>query len=334
MSAAETRKKIAVVFTGGTITMLPRQGAAGVVPDDEAHRLLEALAPLHHEIGIQSVPWGNRPSPHMDHELMFRLAKDLDALLTDPALIGAVVLHGTDLLVESAFLADLCLETRKPVVFTGSMRFYSELGYDGIRNLLGGIKACLLPIPEEMGVVLLMTDRLFAAREVVKVNSLNIDAFEAPGSGPVGYVAGESLMLTRHPQKRLRPFQARALDTRVPMVSCFPGIEPGIIDALSATSPAGLVVEGFGAGNVPPGLVEPLLKLINNQIPVVLTTRCIDGGVWPLYGYPGGGADLETRGIISGGRLTAHKAQIQLMACLGSNMDPAAIRRVFQTICH
>lgn len=315
--------------------MLPRQGTAGVVPDDEAHKLLDVLSPRHHEVDIRSVNWGNRPSPHMDPELMFQLAGDIDALLQDSDLLGAVVLHGTDLLVESAFMADLSLQTNKPVVFTGSMRYYSELGYDGIRNLLGGIKACLLPIPEEMGVVLLMTDRLFAAREVVKVNSLNIDAFEAPGSGPVGYVAGDQVTLTRHPQQRLRPFRAQGINTRVPMISCFPGMDSTLIEALAASEPAGLVLEGFGAGNVPPGIVPPLTRLIERQaIPVILTTRCIDGGVWPLYGYPGGGADLEARGIISGGRLTAHKAQIQLMACLGSNMDLTVIRRVFQTADH
>ncbi len=327
-------QKIAVFFTGGTITMLPKPGVAGVVPDDEAQKLLDVLAPQHENVCIEPVNWGNRPSPHMNPELMFQLARDIEACLSEPDMIGAVVLHGTDLLVESAFLADLCLETGKPVIYTGSMRFYSELGYDGIRNLLGGIKACLLPIPEEMGVVLLMTDRLFAAREVIKVNSLNIDAFEAPGSGPVGYVAGDNLLLTRHPQKRLRPFQARAINSRVPVIACYPGMDSGIIHRLPPENLAGLVVEGFGAGNIPPDLVEPLEQLVKDRIPVVLATRCIDGGVWPLYGYPGGGADLAARGIIPAGRLTALKAQIQLMACLGSDMDIAAIRRAFQAACH
>ncbi len=45
------------------------------------------------------------------------------------------------------------------------MCYYSETGYDGIRNLLNVIKACVLPIPPGMGVMLLMTDRIFNAKE-------------------------------------------------------------------------------------------------------------------------------------------------------------------------
>jgi L-asparaginase len=227
-------------------------------------------------------------------------------------------------------MADLVIESTKPVVYTGSMRFYSELGYDGIRNLLGGIKACLLPLAPELGVVLLMTDRLFSAREAVKINSLNVDAFEAPGSGPVGYVAGNDLLLTRRPHEHVIPLKAVRIETRVGMVACYPGMEAGLIDYFRAKGVAGLVVEGFGAGNVPPGVVPGLARLVGDRVPVVVTTRCVDGGVWPMYGYPGGGAELERMGVILGGRLTAHKAQILLMAALGSTRDPDQIRRVFE----
>jgi L-asparaginase len=102
-----------------------------------------------------------------------------------------------------------------------------------------------------------------------------------------------------------------------------------LMDYFREKSVAGLVVEGFGAGNVPPGVVPGLERLIQEGIPVVLTTRCVDGGVWPMYGYPGGGAELERMGVILGGRLSAHKAQILLMVALGSTRDPDEIRRVF-----
>jgi L-asparaginase len=48
-----------------------------------------------------------------------------------------------------------------------------------------------------------------------------------------------------------------------------------------------------------------------------------------MYGYPGGGAELERMGVILGGRLSAHKAQILLMVALGTTRDPDQIRRVF-----
>ena len=48
---------------------------------------------------------------------------------------------------------------------------------------------------------MLMTDRLFAARDVIKVNALNIDAFDAPESGPLGYIAGEDVIILKPCQR-------------------------------------------------------------------------------------------------------------------------------------
>ena len=62
------------------------------------------------------------------------------------------------------------------------------------------------------------------------------------------------------------------------------------------------------------------------NVPVAVTSRCIEGGVWPIYGYPGGGADLETRGAILCGRLDGPKARIRLMCALGLTRDMDEIR--------
>jgi len=92
----------------------------------------------------------------------------------------------------------------------------------------------------------------------------------------------------------------------------------------------GLVIEGFGAGNVPPTLVPALEACLADTIPVVLTTRCIEGGVWPIYGYPGGGADLARRGAILCGRLGGPKARLRLMCALGLTRNMDEIRDLFE----
>jgi len=334
MPRAEGRRTVVIFFTGGTITMRPQAHERGVVPSDEFDRLFAELRPHIPNAVFRPVLWSNLPSPHMTPGHMFRLARDIDRALAAPAVRGAVVIHGTDVLVESAYMAELTLRTRKPVVFTGSMRYYSETGFDGIRNLLNGIKACLLPLPPETGVVLLMTDRVFAAREVIKVNSLNIDAFEAPESGPVAYVAGEDVRLTRNSPRlseAKRPLiRTRRIEPDVALISCYTGMDGALIGHLLQKGVRGLVLEGFGAGNVPPGLVPAVEKAVGQGVPVVLTTRCPEGGVWPMYAYAGGGADLAKKGVILGGRLSGPKARILLMAALGATRSTARIRRIFE----
>lgn len=314
--------------------MRPRPDERGVVPSNEFDRLFAELRPYVSDVDFKPVLWSNLPSPHMTPEHMFRLARDIDRALASPSVLGAVVIHGTDVLVESAYMADLTLRSTKPVVFTGSMRYYSETGFDGIRNLLNGLRACLLPLPAETGVVLLMTDRIFSAREVVKINSLNIDAFEAPESGPVAYVAGDDVHLTRSLSRIAavkRPLiRARRIEPRVAMISCYAGMDGTLVRHVIQRGDIGLVIEGFGAGNVPPGIVPALEKAIGRGIPVVLTTRCPEGGVWPMYAYSGGGADLAKRGVILGGRLSGPKARILLMVALGATRSLKRIRQIFE----
>ncbi len=323
-----------VFFTGGTITMRPQAEDRGVVPSDDFDRFFAELRPHVPNIGLKAVRWSNLPSPHMTPEDMFTLAMDVDRALAEPDVCGAVVIHGTDVLVESAFMADLTIGSFKPVVYTGSMRYYREAGYDGIRNLLNSIGACALPLPPETGVVLLMTDRIFSAGDVIKVNSLNIDAFDAPESGPVAWVAGESVVLTHRPSSGMPPrrpqIRTESIDSNVALIACYTGMGGDLIDHLRRTGVAGLVIEGFGAGNVPPGVVPAVEALIRENIPVVLATQCPEGGVWPIYAYPGGGADLKKKGVILAGKLSGPKARIKLMAALGATRDVDAIRRLFE----
>ncbi|MBG0790335.1 MAG: asparaginase [Desulfovibrionaceae bacterium] len=326
------QKEIVVFFTGGTIGMSPAEGTTGVAPHDNFGALLNQFGPPEADVTLRPVLWSDKPSPHMTPGDMFRLAQDVEKALAEPSVAGAVILHGTDTLVETAYMCDLVINSDKPVILTGSMRYYSESGYDGIRNLANTVRACLLPLPPGVGACILMTDRIFAAREAVKVNSLNVDAFESREAGIVGYVAGESVVLARRhsaptPRRALHPAN---IEERVVLLTAYTGMDRSLIDHAKSMGSKGIVIEGFGAGNVPPTVVEALEECMADTIPVVLATRCIEGGVWPIYGYPGGGADLEARGVILCGRLGGPKARIRLICALGITRDPEEIRRIFR----
>ncbi|WP_319541574.1 asparaginase [uncultured Pseudodesulfovibrio sp.] len=326
--------EIAVFFTGGTIGMSPVAGAPGVAPGGNFDQLLKQLVPQGENIALRPVLWSDKPSPHMTPSDMFQLARDVEATLNEESVIGAIVLHGTDTLVETAYMCDLVIDSDKPIILTGSMRYYSESGYDGIRNLTNGIRACMLPLPSGVGACILMTDRIFSAREAVKVNSLNVDAFESREAGVVGYVAGESVVLARRhstPNRR-RKISPESIDAHVALITAYTGMDRSFIDHAKSVGMKGIVIEGFGAGNIPPAAVSGIEDCLNEGVPVVLATRCIEGGVWPIYGYPGGGADLESRGVISCGRLGGPKARIRLMCALGLTSDMDEIRRLFEEL--
>jgi len=323
--------EIVVFFTGGTIGMAPSEGIHGVAPGGNFEKLLNQLAPQEEGISLRPIPWSDKPSPHMTPMDMFQLAKEVETALAEDSVLGAVILHGTDVLAESAYMCDLVIDSDKPVILTGSMRYYSESGYDGLRNLINAVRACLLPLPPGTGACLLMTDRIFTAREAVKVNSLNVDAFESREAGIVGYVAGESVILAGCPldSSPRRKFRPKRIESNVVLITSYTGMDRSLIDHARTTGVKGIVIEGFGAGNVPPDAVPAIEDCIAAGIPVVLSTRCIEGGVWPVYGYPGGGADLQDKGVILCGRLGGPKARVRLMCALGLTSDMEEIRDMF-----
>ena len=323
---------IAVFFTGGTIVM--RGGALGLRP---AVKPEEILAGLSESLSVEILPveWADLPSPHMTPELMFRLAGDVKRMLERPDILGVVVAHGTDVMEETAFMLDLLVPTEKPVVVTGSMRSHDEAGYDGLRNLACAVRACLLPLPPGSGVVVLMSDKLFAAREVTKIHSMGVDAFGSPGAGPLGTCVAGGVQLFRLPLRHT-PLTAERIDTHVDLVALAPGMDGALPACARAAGAKGLVIEGFGAGNIPPGALEELERAVAAGLPVVLTSRCIEGGVWPVYGYSGGACRLRDMGVILGGSLRAQKARILLMVSLGLCSEPCGpealriVRGVFE----
>ncbi len=309
--------------------MNQREDGSGVVPGDNFGRLLDGLSP-HSDLGIRPVMWSNLPSPHMGPENMLQLARDIDEALSGDHVHGAVVLHGTDLLVETSFVLDLVLKSPKPVVTTGSMRHLGEAGYDGIRNLRNGILVCLA-MHDSSEVLIQMADWLFTATDGVKMDSLAVDPMSGQRLGSVGRVTGDEVRFTRDTliSRPVLPFEVGDVSAFVPLITCFPGMDGTMVRAVVAAGARGIVVEAFGAGNVPPMMEDAVVEAMAQGVSVVLATRCIRGGVWPLYGYKGGAASLLGKGVISAGSLSGTKAQLLLKIALGNSCPEKLLPELF-----
>lgn len=314
-------KEVVVFFTGGTIGMDSRPDQAGAAPGNNQGRIFNALGGSYANIGIKIIAWADLPSPHITPEIMLRLSRDLEAQLARSEVIGAVVLHGTDLLAETAFLLELTLTGPKPVVLTGSMLHLAQAGYDGIRNLEDSLAVCLAAGPNR-GVLVQMAGEIFQASDVVKTDSISVSPMEAQRRGHVGRVVeGEAVFFQPSgvdaAVRALLPRPVPALADKVEALRCFPGMDAGYVNYALDKGLRGLVVEGFGAGNVPPALAGALENAVARGVAVILTTRCLRGGVQPIYAYNGGGAQLLRAGLISGHGLTSDKALLLLKVALG-----------------
>ena len=248
---------------------------------------------------------------------------------------GVVITHGTDVLEETAWLCELLARDateRGPIVLTCAMRHASEFAGDGPRNLADALAVAADPTSGDRGVLVAANGELHHARWVVKTHATGLATFASPGRGPVGEVSERGVRFVA-PSPPPPPRSATGeVRSRIPIVVSHWDVDPGTIDWHLERGVDGIVLEGGGAGNVNGALSDGIERAIATGIPVVGTTRCVQGEVTPVYGGSGGFASLTALGVLPSWGLTAGKARLALAVALGSDPDPAAVRRWFQAL--
>lgn len=317
------KNSVLLIMTGGTISM-KNVGGLGVVPSSELADFLQQFPQLDSVAHVEVMDYLNVPSPYMSPQMMFDLAKLIDTKILEYD--GVVVTHGTDTLEESAFLADLVLTTRKPVVFTAAMRSGGDLGLDGPRNIVGGVRVASHTDSFDKGVLVVMNDEIHTARDVVKFDAGKLGAFTSPGLGPLGIVDPDMVIYHRESLYRENVW-TEALDTRVDLIKAVSGMDGRYIDCSIESGCRAIVIEAFGRGNLPQDLMPHIKKALDKNIIVVIASRTYTGRVLPEYGYEGGGKDLKDMGAILAGDLKGIKIRLKLMALFGKYDDAETVRR-------
>jgi len=118
--------RVAVVFTGGTISMVADDVAGGNVPTLDGAAILARTPGLDAIAEVVPVDLGLTPASHFSFTDLLSIAGSISDAAADPSIDGVVVVQGTDTIEETAFCWDLVLDTPKPVIVTGAMRSASD----------------------------------------------------------------------------------------------------------------------------------------------------------------------------------------------------------------
>ncbi|MFA5720318.1 MAG: asparaginase [Acholeplasmataceae bacterium] len=305
-------KKILIVFTGGTISMSSLNDDSKSNILDNHDELIKMIQPKFDDVLFEGVVYSMVPSPSLTPNDMLSIGQLIDEKLKKDNIDGVVITHGTDTLEETAYFLDMYLDTKKPVVLTGSMRNFDELGYDGYSNLLSAILVSLSNKSKNRGVLVCLNDEINAAIEVSKTHTVALDTFKSLEFGPIGLVDEKTVLYYRDASYEFIQFKPNILNKRVEVLKLTSGSNPDILNYY-IDKVDGLVIEGFGRGNVSKSFVEGITKLINKGIVVIITSRCPMGRVRDTYAYEGGGYHLKQLGVLSGGSLPSEKVRLKLM---------------------
>jgi len=325
----EEKPLVLLITTGGTIAM-EGHATQGVVPAVSAEDLVASVPQLEQFCRLELFAFSNMPSPHMMPKTMFGLSQIVEEALLRPELCGIVITHGTDTLEETAYMLDLLHKSDKAVCITGAMRSADELSADGPMNLLCAVRTAVCPQARNCGVLVVMSEEIHAAREVVKTHTAHTETFMSPFWGPLAYIEPDKILFRRMPIGRQGIFSKVLVDD-VHLIKMVAGADGWMLDKLVERQVRGIVLEAFGRGNVPPIVVPSIRNAVENNIPVILTSRVTGGRVLDIYGYEGGAKHVLEAGAMLGGETSGLKARLKLMLALGLTQDMQVLQTYFDT---
>ncbi len=323
-------KKVALIFTGGTIAMKVNSKLQGAVPGVTPNELIATLREWTDYDNLVGIEFSKLPSPSITPEKMYELKHEVDKFLNDDDFQGVIVVHGTDTLEETAFYLDAISQTNKPVVLTGSMKNSSELGYDGLTNLDSSIKVIMDERSQGRGVLVVMNYQVHAACEVTKTHTLNLDTFKSIEFGPLGIIDDEEVIYYRAQTLRKDYRLSAGFNDKVGLVKVYAGMHSDIIDFYTQSGYKGIVLEALGRGNVPAMMMDGIKRARTAGLEVIVVSRAIGGRVLDTYGYIGGGKDLVKAGCILGGNLSGPKARILLMLATENGLNHDQIKELYR----
>lgn len=321
-------KKILIVFTGGTFSMMMDSESGGAIPKFSGEELLKMIPEAKDLAQISCYDFGKYPGPHMTPEIMFGLSKRIKEKIDEGKFDGIIVTHGTDTLEETAYLLDLTIKNEIPIVVTGSLKNSSVTDWDGPKNLTDSILVCLNSNSKNMGVLVCMHGEVNAASEVTKIFSDEVNTFQSLDFGALGFVQNGKVIYNRLP-RHLEFIDTKIINTNVDLLTVYAGMDEKFFKLSANSGTDGLVIEALGIGNVPPKSFEGINYVIDKGIPVVLVSRCPAGETDYIYSYPGAGKHLHNLGVIFTDYLNGQKARIKLMLALGKCEGKSGLKRVF-----
>ncbi|WP_195336544.1 asparaginase [Paraclostridium bifermentans] len=325
----QNKKKVAIVFTGGTISMTVDEKIGAAIPSLSGEQIMSMVTNIDKVADIEIYNFDEIPGPHMTPEKMLSLRNYINDIISKDEFSGVVVTHGTDSLEETAYFLDLTLDTPKPVIVTGAMRSSDELGYDGPSNLAAAVCTAISDEAYNKGVLVVLSNEVLLASEATKTNTLTLNTFKSLTCGPLGIIDCDKLVLSRDIVDR-QTILVDKVESDVALIKSGVGMDDSFIKFAAGKGCKGIVIEAMGRGNIPPEMLKGVEYARSKDIPVVIASRCHSGRVFDSYGYLGSGRDLRNLGCIFAGDLPGQKARIKLIVALGKTNNLNELKDMFE----
>ena len=220
----------------------------------------------------------------------------------------------------------------KPVIFTGSQIPLGQIRSDGRDNIISSLLIAASGQVHE--VCIYFNGVLLRGNRSTKRSSDQFEAFESPNDAPLAH-AGIQIEYKKRVLRpassepfRLQPFK----ELPIGVIKIFPGIQFDYFESLMTDKLKGVVLETFGAGNIPGSAQNALLPIIDraykNGTIITVCSQCSQGAV-SLGTYAASSA-LRRVGAVNGRDMTTEAALAKSYYLLSISDDMAFVKAQMQ----
>ena len=328
-------KKVLIIYTGGTIGM--KKTEQGYTP---APGFLAEVLALIPDMSRRDFPsWElYEMSPLLDSSNM--AVREWNAIASViyenyAKYEGFVVLHGTDTMAYTASALSFILSgLDKPVVLTGSQIPLSEIRSDGRDNLITSVLIAAEGVAREVS--LYFCGKLLRGNRAMKMSADGLVAFDSPN---YPHLADAGITLRYNMPALIAKKEGGAgLDfspfSEVPIgvLKVFPGIQFGLFEEIMTEKLSGIVLETFGAGNIPGGgdeLLPIIKKAFASGAVITVCSQCPSGTV--ILGAYETSSSHKAAGAVSGRDMTTEAAVAKLYYLFSKGLPKEEIKRMMET---
>lgn len=342
-------RKLLVLYTGGTIGMAKNERGVLVPVPGIFTKKLKTIEGLYDKKLANQLPLADNQlvmkttkgitviykikeyEPLLDSSNMSikdwkRIAIDIENNYCD--FDGFVILHGTDTLAFTSSVLSFMFENlSKPVILTGAQIPIFDTCTDAIQNIIMSLTfASSYKLPE---VAVFFYNKLFRGNRVRKMNALEFESFDSPNYHPLAKVHlgrrrrecwpikfyNFCVLECQNPNLPLKVHMD--LNCNVGIIYFYPTITGAQIEAFLKPPLVGVVIQTFGAGDIPSNnkeIIKSLKDAAERGVVIINVTQCSKGAVTNLYETI---QALQQIGVIAGGDMTVEAAYAKLVVILG-----------------
>ena len=323
-----SKKRVLILYTGGTIGMKKTEKGYSPISGFFANALRSI-----DDLQSEAVPeWDLIETDKLldSSDMTVKDWNSIAKIIYDnySAYDGFVVLHGTDTMAYTASALSFILGgVDKPIVLTGSQIPLSELRSDGRDNLITSLLIAGEGIANE--VCLYFSGKLLRGNRAMKMSADDLVAFDSPNYphlADVGISIKYNIAAIRKPTGE--PISMTPLsNVPIGVIKVFPGIQFGLFETIMTEKLSGIVLETFGAGNIPGGGGD-LIPIIRHAFEcgsvIAVCSQCPAGSV-SLGAYETS-STLKRAGAVSGLDMTTEAAVAKLYYLFSLGIGTAEIK--------